>query len=107
MSTVRAVKLVNGVLRGVDVESALPSIYDQRSNIVSTITTGTAVTLPSSGSYTVSSGITSLNIYLNSLRLEYTSDWNTSGAGPSFTAVVFTMDLVAGDVVDFRTERNT
>jgi hypothetical protein len=105
--------LVNGVPR---MTLSLPNIYDQSVTVVSgtpganeiqgPVTAGTPITLPSSGSYTVVSSVTSLNVYLNGDRTERTLDWNTSGSSP-YTAIVLTFDLVVGDRIDFRTERNT
>lgn len=109
-------RISNGIGRSF-AESGSTPIYDQRVTVVASgagvnqvngpVTAGTPVTLPSSGTYTVVSGVTSLNIYLNNTRTEYVIDWSTSGAGPSFTAVTFTFDLVVGDYIDIRAERNT
>lgn len=99
-------RLVNGVLRSFQ-ESATATIYDQSATIGAPLTTGSPLTLPSSGSYTVSNGVTSLNVFLNGQKLIYTTDWNTNGAGPTYTAVVFTFDLLVNDIVEFRQERPT
>ena len=108
--------LVNGVWRGTSVQP-YTAIYDQSITIVASGATGnqlngpisasTPITLPSSGSYTVSSSIPNLNIHLNGDRLEYSFDWNTSGSGPNFTAVTFTFTIAVGDRIDFRTERSS
>lgn len=113
-----ALALVNGVPR----QALIPGtslIYDKSVTIVASggngsttlngpITTGTAVTLPSSGSYTLNANsVPNVNVYLNGDRLESAIDWNTSGAGPTFTAVQFTFNLVVGDRVDFRIERTS
>jgi hypothetical protein len=109
--------LVNGVPR----QSVLPgttAIYDQSITIVASggtppstvngpVSSGTALTLPASGVYTVLSAVPNMNIYLNGDRLEYLLDWNTSGAGPNFTAFTLTFGLVAGDRLDLRTERSS
>jgi len=113
-----ALALVNGVPR----QAVIPGtslIYDQSVTIVTSggngsttlngpITSGTAITLPSSGSYTLNANsVANLNVYLNGDRTEMTLDWNTSGAGPTYTAVSFTFNLVVGDRVDFRIERTS
>lgn len=109
--------LVNGFPRTQTFTVSLPNIYDQSISIVSSgtppssltgpVTNGTAITLPASGVYTVSSGVANMDMFLNGDRLEYGIDWNTSGAGPNFTAFVLTLDLVVGDRVDLRIERNS
>lgn len=111
-------RLVAGVLRSFEESGgSLPAIYDQAITVVASgaganqingpVTAGTAITLPSSGTYTVSSGVTSLSIYLNGNRLDYVFDWNTSGSGPNYTQFQLTFDLVVGDRLDLRAERNT
>ncbi|CAB4125806.1 hypothetical protein UFOVP53_236 [uncultured Caudovirales phage] len=99
-------RLVNGVPRSFSESGTVP-IYNQSYTVAAPLTTGSPLTLPSSGSYTVTSGVTSLNIFLNGQKLIHTIDWNTSGAGPTYTAVVFTFDSLVGDIVEFREERNT
>lgn len=112
-----ALVLVNGVPRMTAITASLPLIYDQSVTIVTSggngsttlngpITSGTAVTLPASGSYTLNANsVPNLQVYLNGDRTEITIDWNTSGGGPTYTAVVFTFNLVVGDRVDFVVER--
>ena len=110
--------LVNGVPR----QSALPSnplIYDQDVSVVASggngsttlngpISSGTAITLPSSGSYTLNANsIANISVYLNGMRLEQTLDWTTSGSGPTYTAIQLTFGLVANDVLAIRSERNS
>lgn len=109
--------LVNGVPR----QSVLPGttlIYDQSIAIVTSgatppsslngpVTTGTAITLPSSGSYTLNANsIANINVYLNGERLEQVFDWSTSGAGPTYTAIQLTFQLEVGDRLDIRSERS-
>lgn len=108
--------LVNGVPRG---QSSLPLIYDQTVSVVASgasppssitgpVTSGTAVTLPASQSYTLNTNsIANLQIYLNGDRLEQVLDWTTSGGGPNYTAVQFTFQLNALDVLVFRIERSS
>lgn len=113
-----ALSLVNGVPR----QSAIPGtslIYDQSVTIVASggngsttlngpITSGTAITLPVSGSYTLNiNSVPNVNVYLNGDRLESVIDWNTSGAGPTYLAVQLTFNIVVGDRVDFRIERTS
>ena len=113
-----ALALVNGVPRMVTVSASLPSIYDQTVSIVSSggtppgslngpISSGTAITLPSSGTYTVQTGVPNINIFLNGDRLEYGRDWLTSGSGPNYTQFQLTFDLVASDYLDLRIERSS
>lgn len=110
--------LVNGIPR----QSALPGtglIYDKSVSIVASgatppasvngpVTAGVAITLPSSGTYTLdTNGVANINVFLNGDRLEQTFDWLTSGSGPNFTAIQFTFGLVAGDRIDIRSERSS
>lgn len=99
-------RLVAGVLRSFD-ESSTTAIYDQSSTIVAPLTTGSPLTLPSGGTYTILSGVTSLNLFLNGQKLIYLTDWNLSGSGPNYTAVVFTFDLIVNDIIEFSQERPT
>jgi len=99
--------LINGVWRQTPITVSNPAIYDQTTDLVAPVTAGTAITLPASGSYTVASGVTSLNIFLNGQKMDYVLDWATSGAGPTYTAIQFLFDLVIGDRIEFRQERNT
>jgi hypothetical protein len=108
--------LINGVPRG---QVVLPLIYDQTVSIVASggsppssingpVSSGTGVTLPSSQTYTLNSNsVANLQIYLNGDRLEQVLDWTTSGSGPNYTAVQFTFQLNALDVLVFRIERSS
>jgi hypothetical protein len=87
--------LVNGIPRMV-ASAAAPAIYDHELTASNT-STGTPVTLPASGSFTGQE----LEVYLNGQRLEMSTDWAASGAGPTYTAVTFTFPLVLGDLVQF------
>lgn len=101
-------RLSSGVPRSfAESGSSAPPIYNESYSVGSTLTTGSPLTLPNSGAYTVVSSVTSLNIFLNGQKLIFTTDWNTNGAGPNYTAVSFTFDLLTGDVVEFREERDT
>jgi len=112
MATVRAARFVNGVLRGVDVESTLPTIYAQSLEVVASgaganqingpITSGTPVTLPSSGTYSNDD----LFIFLNGVKMDSIFDYNFVGTVPR-TQVSFTFDLVANDKIEFVKQRNS
>jgi hypothetical protein len=114
-----ALVLVSGVPRQQTITTSLPLIYDQTVSVVSSggtppssingpISAGTAVTLPGSETYTLNTNsVANLQIYLNGDRLEQTLDWTTSGSGPNYTAVQFTFQLNALDVLVFRIERSS
>jgi hypothetical protein len=118
MSSV-GLQLINGVPRQQTIGTSLPTIYDQSVNIVTSggsapsslnapVSAGTAVTLPSSGSYTLNTNsYPNLQVFLNGDRLEYLLDWATSGSGPTYTAIQFTFNLEAADRIDFRIDRNS
>lgn len=89
-------RLVNGVPRQED-EAAATTIYDEKFDVVSTITTGTPVTLPSGGTYDSQE----LEIYLNGQVLDDVVDFNFEGSPPR-TQVSFTFNLVGGDKLRFR-----
>lgn len=107
----RVLELINGVPRMRD-EASPPTIYDESLEVVSSgagagqingpISTGTPITLPSSGSYEADE----LEIYLNGARLEDAADYNYVGAGPTRTQVSFTFDIVVGDDIRFRVDRS-
>jgi hypothetical protein len=92
--------IVNGVLRSSNA-SGLPSIYDQTIAVASTITTGTAVTLPASQTYTSSE----LTVELNTVVLEPGVDFNYVGTGAR-TQITLTFDLINGDRLRFQIMRN-
>ena len=91
--------LVNGIPRMV-AEASSVTIYDQTYDVVSSITTGVSVTLPSSGTYTGEE----LEIRLNGVRMDSGIDYNFVGSPPR-TQVAFTFDLVIGDQLNFRVDR--
>jgi len=101
-SSVTAVEISPGNVEIQVTNSSVPLIYDEILTVGSTITAGTAVTLPSSGSYTTAD----LEIFMDGQRLTPVLDYNYVGASPPRTQVTFTFDLVAGDVVKFRKDRN-
>lgn len=111
-----------GLVNGVPRRTLLPGtslIYDQSVTVVTSggngsttingpISAGTPITLPSSGSYTLNANsVPNLEVFLNGQRQESVLDWNTSGAGPTYTAVSFTFELVVSDRIDFRVERDS
>lgn len=114
-----ALALVNGIPRQQSITVALPLIYDQSVSVVASgatppgslnfpVPAGTAITLPSSGSYTLNANsIANLQVFLNGDRIEQVFDWTTSGAGPTFTAIQLTFDLATLDRLDFRIERSS
>ena len=102
-----ALKLVNGVPRMMPVGSA----YDESITIVASggdgtdtvngpVPASTPLTLPASGTYGLSGSIPSLTIFLNGQKLEYVTDWNTSGSGPAYSQFTATQDLQIGDVLE-------
>lgn len=80
---------------------SVPVIYDESITVGSTITAGTAVTLPASGSYTSAE----LEIFIAGRRLTAGLDYAYVGS-PARTQVTFTFDLVNGDTVRFRKDRD-
>ena len=90
--------LVNGIPRMV--AEAAVTIYDQTYNVVSGITAGVSVTLPSAGTYTSEE----LELRLNGVRMDSGIDYNFVGSPPR-TQVSFTFDLVIGDQLNFRVDR--
>lgn len=92
------IRLVNGVPRHQDETTV--SIYDQIYTVSGTITTGTAITLPSSGTYSSSE----LEVRLNGQRLEPIYDYNYVGSGTR-TQISMTFDLVDSDRLRFRVDR--
>jgi len=90
--------LVNGIPRMV--AEAAVTIYDQTYNVVSGITAGVSVTLPSAGTYTSEE----LELRLNGVKMDSGIDYNFVGSPPR-TQVSFTFDLVIGDQLNFRVDR--
>jgi hypothetical protein len=87
-------QIVNGIPRMVSTSS---TTYDQLATIGGTITAGTAITLPSSQTYT---GV-ELQVYVNGIFQEVTVDYNYVGSAPR-TQVTFTYDLLTTDQLRFR-----
>ena len=92
----KVVKLISGLLRYQEFAS---SAYEGTLNVGSTITAGTSITLPSSGTYTD----TDLSLYLNGQRMTYVEDYVYVGSAPR-TQVQMTFGLIAGDILIFRRE---
>lgn len=89
-------RLVNGIAR-MTLSPLSSEIYDQTSVISGTVTAGTNITLPSSGSYTDAE----LKIDLNGIDLEPVIDYNYVGSAPR-TQVQLTFDAVDGDRLRFK-----
>jgi hypothetical protein len=70
------------------------ALYDQTITYVSTLTSGTAITLPASETYTGSE----LTVILNGQTLEDIADYIWLGSPPR-TQFSMTFDLVSGDVL--------
>lgn len=98
----RFLRISNGVARSFD-EATAPSIYDQTVTLGATLTTGTAYTIPSSQTYTSEE----LEVYLNGIRLDSLIDFNYVGGSPPRTQITFTFDLLSGDILRFRIDRNS
>jgi hypothetical protein len=102
-------RLSGGVSRSFQ-ESSTITIYDQSLTVVASgaganqingpVTAGTAVTIPGSQTYTAAE----LQVYLNGDRMEPLFDYTYVGSAPR-TQLMFTVDLVVGDRVDFRIDR--
>lgn len=95
----RFLRLSSGVLRSFD-EASTATIYDEVLSIGSTITTGTSITLPASGTYDSAN----LEVYLNGQRLAVTEDYTYVGIAPR-TQIQVTFDLLSGDDIRFRVDR--
>lgn len=96
----RVLRIINGVARSVD-ESGSVTIYDEVYSVVSTISTGTPLTLPASQTYTEDE----LEVYFDTERLIPVQDYNYVGS-PLRTQVSFTFDLLVGDKIRFRIDRS-
>lgn len=102
-------KLVNGIPRG---STLTTTIYEQAISVVASgaganqingpVTSGTAITLPNSQTY---SDI-DLEVYLNGDRVAYLSDYVYVSSGAR-TQISFTFDLVVGDYITFRIDGAT
>jgi len=92
----KVIKLVSGLLR---YQEFATSAYEGVLTVGSTITAGSNVTLPDSGTYTD----VDLSVYLNGQRLTYVEDFTYVGSPPR-TQVQFLFDLFSGDIVTFRRE---
>ena len=91
---------MNGRLKSF-AESATIPIYDETIEVGSTITAGTNITLPSSGTYSS----LELEVYLNGVRIKVVDDYNYVGSPPR-TQITMTYDLIAGDKLRFRVDRS-
>lgn len=105
----KLVQLLNGVPRVNNISTgAGPTIYDEHVTIVASgaganemngpVTSGSPVTLPGAKTYTAEE----LEVYVNGQRLEDVFDYSHA----SSTTVTFTFDLVVGDRIRFRIDRD-
>jgi hypothetical protein len=92
----KVLRLVNGIPRYQD---AVNTVMNEQLSVGGTIVAGTNVTIPNSGNYTGAE----LEIYLNGQRLNVVEDFNYVGSPPR-TQVTFVFNLIAGDLVVFRSE---
>lgn len=92
----KVLKLVNGLFR---YQELTLSAYEGTIVAAGTITAGTSVTLPDSGTYTD----VDLSIYFNGQRLNYIEDYTYVGSAPR-TQVQFTFDIFNGEIITFRRE---
>ena len=94
------IAIVNGIPRMTS-DPSTATIYDQIVTVgVGGLTTGTAMTLPSSQTYNSSE----LEVYLNGQIIDSVLDYNYVSSPPR-TQVTFTFNLVQGDQVRFRISR--
>lgn len=96
----RFLRLSNGVARSFDEASSTP-IYKATYVVSGTLTTGTAITLPSSQTY----NSTELEVHLNGQFLEPGIDYNYIGIVPR-TQISFTFDLLNAERVLFLITRS-
>jgi hypothetical protein len=89
------VTMTNGIPHLVNATGS--SIYDATYVASGTITNGTAITLPSSQTYSSSE----LQVYLNGVAQEYSTDYVYVGSGTR-TQISMNIDLVQGDRLRFR-----
>jgi len=92
----KVLTVINGIPQSIEI-ATLITIYDEYYTVSSTITSGSTVTLPNSGSYTGKE----LEIYVNGVLQDYSNNYNYVGSGTK-TGISFTFDLYTGDVIRFR-----
>lgn len=92
----KVVRVISGIPRYQELGA---TAYDQTYTAPSTITAGTSITLPDSGTYLGSE----LNVFLNGQRMSYLEDYVYVGSGTR-TQIQFLFDLTTGDLVVFRKE---
>ncbi len=93
----KVLRLVNGIPR-MQTQDSVSQIYDQVYTPPSTITSGTAVSLPMSMTYDSAE----LEIFLNGQRLDVATDYSYVGSGTAKTQVSFSFDLYVTDKITFR-----
>lgn len=92
----KVIRLIGGLLKYQDIGA---TAYEQTYTAIGTITAGTSITLPASGTYLSSE----LTVYLNGQRMSYLEDYVYVGSGTR-TMIQFLFDLINGDLVIFRKE---
>jgi len=107
--TFKELELVDGIRKMTNAEAPL-AIYDQTIGIVASsptgneligpIVAGVDITLPAAQTYDDTSE--QLEVYLNGLRMEVDRDYNQV----STTQIEFVFDIVVGDSIRFRIDRN-
>lgn len=90
-------RLVNGIPRHQAESAASFTTYRETYVVNSTISTGTPITLPASGTYTNKD----LWVFLNNVPQTPVYDYNYEGTPPR-TQISFTYDLRDGDVIEFK-----
>jgi hypothetical protein len=94
MAEIRYIVAQNGIMVAKSDSSAYEEIYTAGS----TITSGTSITLPNSGTYSDDD----LEVFMNGQRLNPVLDYNYVGSLPNRTQVSFTFDLFNTDKITFR-----
>ena len=97
MAETKFIRVVSGIPR---MQVGVPNISNQQTTLVGDITAGTPVTLPGGMTYTSEE----LEITLNGQRLQPTEDYTYVGSPPR-TQVQYTLNLVIGDKLTYRTDR--
>ena len=96
----KTISVIAGIPTVIEVQDLLDPVYSETYSPVATVTSGTAVDLPESQTYTGDE----LSIYRNGQRLDYIVHYTYVGSAPR-TQVLFTFDLKTSDDITFRIER--
>ena len=92
----KALSLINGIGRMITV-SSISAFYDESITYSSTVTSGSSITLPSSGQYTGAD----LRVFLAGQFLEVGQDYTYLGLAPR-TQIQILRDIYSGDILRFR-----